>query len=65
MRKMWLSIGLASLLAPPAFAQDKEADRVQSAGKVIQVRTDRWRQSPEGQDHRRCRSDRLLPRDEG
>jgi SH3 domain-containing YSC84-like protein 1 len=26
---------LVSLLAPPAFAQDKEADRVESAGKVI------------------------------
>jgi lipid-binding SYLF domain-containing protein len=33
---MWLSIGLASLLAPPAFAQGKEADRVESAGKVMQ-----------------------------
>ena len=27
MKKIWLSVGLGSLLALPAFAQDKEADR--------------------------------------
>jgi len=36
MRKMLLSIGFVSLLALPAFAQDKEADRVENAGKVMQ-----------------------------
>src|SRR5260370_6141381 len=35
MKKIWLSIGLVSLLALPAFAQDKEADRVENAGKVM------------------------------
>src|SRR5207302_7088061 len=35
MKKMWLSLGLDSLLAVPAFAQDKEADRVENSGKVI------------------------------
>src|SRR2546430_10636768 len=35
MKKMWLSLGLVSLLAVPAFAQDKEADRVENSGKVI------------------------------
>jgi SH3 domain-containing YSC84-like protein 1 len=35
MKKMWLSIGFVSLLALPAFAQDKEADRVDNAGKVM------------------------------
>src|SRR5271154_2041724 len=35
MKKIWLSIGLVSLLALPAFAQDKEADRVENAGKVL------------------------------
>jgi Uncharacterized conserved protein len=35
MKKMWLSIGLVSLLAVPAFAQDKEADRVENSGKVM------------------------------
>jgi hypothetical protein len=33
MKKMWLSIGLVSLLAVPAFAQDKEADGVENSGK--------------------------------
>jgi hypothetical protein len=28
MKKIWLSIGLVSVLALPAIAQDKEADRV-------------------------------------
>jgi lipid-binding SYLF domain-containing protein len=36
MRKMFLSIGFVSLLALPALAQDKEADRVANAGKVMQ-----------------------------
>jgi SH3 domain-containing YSC84-like protein 1 len=35
MKKMWLSIALVSLLAVPAFAQDKEADRVENSGKVM------------------------------
>jgi lipid-binding SYLF domain-containing protein len=35
MKKIWLSIGLVSVLAPPAIAQDKEADRVENAGKVM------------------------------
>src|SRR5580698_5283912 len=35
MRKLWLSIGFVLLLALPAFAQDKEADRVDNAGKVM------------------------------
>jgi len=35
MKKMWLGIGLVSLLAVPAFAQDKEVDRVENAGKVM------------------------------
>ena len=35
MKKMLLYIGLACLLAPSAFAQEKEADRVENAGKVM------------------------------
>src|SRR5258705_7896199 len=35
MKKMWMSIALVSLLAVPAFAQDKETDRVENAGKVM------------------------------
>jgi lipid-binding SYLF domain-containing protein len=35
MKKIWLSVALGSLLALPAFAQDKEADRVENAGKVM------------------------------
>ena len=35
MKKMSLFIGLACLLAPSAFAQEKEADRVENAGKVM------------------------------
>jgi len=35
MKKMWLYIGLACLLPPSAFAQEKEADRVENAGKVM------------------------------
>jgi lipid-binding SYLF domain-containing protein len=35
MKKIWPSIGLVSLLTLPAFAQDKEADRVENAGKVM------------------------------
>ena len=36
MKKMWLSMALVSLLALPALAQDKETDRVQNSGKVMQ-----------------------------
>src|ERR1700752_3808674 len=35
MKRFWLSIGLFSALALPASAQDKEADRVENAGKVM------------------------------
>jgi len=35
MKKVWMSIVLVSVLAVPAFAQDKEADRVENAGKVM------------------------------
>jgi SH3 domain-containing YSC84-like protein 1 len=35
MRKLRLSFGLISLLALPALAQDKDADRVANAGKVL------------------------------
>jgi lipid-binding SYLF domain-containing protein len=35
MKKMSLYIGLACLLASSAFAQEKEADRVENAGKVM------------------------------
>ena len=35
MKKVWLSIGLGSILAFPVLAQDKEADRVENAGKVM------------------------------
>ena len=35
MRAIWLSITLGLLLALPTFAQDKEADRVENAGKVM------------------------------
>lgn len=35
MKKMWLYFGLVCLLAPSAFAQEKEADRVENAGKVM------------------------------
>jgi SH3 domain-containing YSC84-like protein 1 len=35
MKKMWLSIALASLLALSAFAQEKEEDRVENSGKVM------------------------------
>jgi lipid-binding SYLF domain-containing protein len=34
--KAFLGIGLAFALALPALAQDKESDRVESAGKVMQ-----------------------------
>jgi SH3 domain-containing YSC84-like protein 1 len=36
MKKMLLSIGFVSLLALPVFGQDKESDRVENAGKVMQ-----------------------------
>jgi len=35
MKKTWLSFGLVTLLALPVLAQDKEADRVENAGKVM------------------------------
>lgn len=35
MRKLRLSFGLIALLALPALAQDKDADRVANAGKVL------------------------------
>ncbi|HEY6384613.1 MAG TPA: lipid-binding SYLF domain-containing protein [Candidatus Acidoferrum sp.] len=35
MRRLRLSFGLIALLALPAWAQDKEADRVENAGKVL------------------------------
>ena len=35
MKRMWLSVGLVLALALPASAQDKEADRVENAGKVL------------------------------
>jgi lipid-binding SYLF domain-containing protein len=35
MKKLWLSLGLVSLLALSVSAQDKEADRVENAGKVL------------------------------
>ena len=35
MKKMWLSIGFATLFALQTFAQDKEQDRVENAGKVM------------------------------
>ena len=36
MKEVWLSIGLVWALAIPAYAQNKEADRVENAGKVMQ-----------------------------
>jgi SH3 domain-containing YSC84-like protein 1 len=36
MKKVWLGIGLISVLAVPASAQKKEEDRVDNAGKVMQ-----------------------------
>lgn len=35
MRKFWLGVALVSALALPVWAQDKEADRVENAGKVM------------------------------
>jgi lipid-binding SYLF domain-containing protein len=35
MKKMWLSIGFATLFALQSFAQEKEQDRVENAGKVM------------------------------
>lgn len=35
MKRMWLSVGWVLALALPASAQDKEADRVENAGKVL------------------------------
>jgi SH3 domain-containing YSC84-like protein 1 len=34
--KTWISVGLFVILAVPAFAQQKEEDRVDNAGKVMQ-----------------------------
>ncbi|HEY6389146.1 MAG TPA: lipid-binding SYLF domain-containing protein [Candidatus Acidoferrum sp.] len=36
MKHLWLSLGLISAMALPVAAQDKEADRVENAGKVLQ-----------------------------
>jgi lipid-binding SYLF domain-containing protein len=36
MRKLLLSLGFVSVLALPVSAQDKESDRVENAGKVLQ-----------------------------
>jgi SH3 domain-containing YSC84-like protein 1 len=35
MKKLWMSIGVSALLVVPVFAQDKEQDRVENAGKVM------------------------------
>jgi SH3 domain-containing YSC84-like protein 1 len=35
MKRVWLSVGLVSALGLPASAQNKEADRVENAGKVL------------------------------
>jgi lipid-binding SYLF domain-containing protein len=35
MKRMWLSVGLVLTLALSALGQDKEADRVENAGKVL------------------------------
>ncbi|MGO8987213.1 MAG: lipid-binding SYLF domain-containing protein [Terriglobales bacterium] len=35
MKKFWLGAVLLSLIALPTFGQDKEADRVENAGKVV------------------------------
>lgn len=35
MKEMWLSIGFATLLALQTFAQEKEQNRVENAGKVM------------------------------
>jgi lipid-binding SYLF domain-containing protein len=34
-KRMLLGIGIVSMLALPAFAQEKEADRVENAGKIV------------------------------
>jgi len=34
--KKWMSIGLLAILAFPVYAQEKEEDRVENAGKVMQ-----------------------------
>src|SRR5208283_4974362 len=36
MRKVWLGVVLLAVSALPAFGQDKEQDRVENAGKVVQ-----------------------------
>src|SRR5215475_7831819 len=36
MKRILMSLGLACVLALPLFAQDKETDRVENAGKVMQ-----------------------------
>jgi len=35
MKKLWMSLGLALVMALPLVAQDKESDRVENAGKVM------------------------------
>jgi SH3 domain-containing YSC84-like protein 1 len=34
--KMWMGLGLLTAFALPVFAQDKEEDRVENAGQVMQ-----------------------------
>src|SRR5271157_1652799 len=35
MKKLWMSLGLALVMALPLVAQDKESDRVENSGKVM------------------------------
>jgi SH3 domain-containing YSC84-like protein 1 len=36
MKQMWMGLGLLTAIALPVYAQDKEEDRVENAGKVMQ-----------------------------
>ena len=36
MKSRWIGVGLLAALALPAYAQEKEEERVESAGKVMQ-----------------------------
>ena len=36
MKQMWMGLGLLAAFALPVYAQDKEEDRVENAGKVMQ-----------------------------
>ena len=36
MKSKWISVGLLAALALPAYAQEKEEERVENAGKVMQ-----------------------------